>query len=100
MLGGLIGAAVGGAIGAQLDAQSAAMRQQAMNRLAERSQYGRSQQHWSNPNKGTAGQLKSNGPVEIVNGRQCMNVTERVSIQGEIQEVEGTRCLDGRGQWI
>jgi len=100
LVGGLIGAAVGGAIGARLDAESAAARQRAMHQLAKSSRYGQNQTRWSNPSQAAAGTIAATSTVQNINGERCMSVVEGVSIGGQMQEVEGLRCLNNNGVWV
>ena len=104
LVGGLAGAVVGGAIGAQLDAQSEARRQAAYTALAlqaERERNFASAQpvNWSNPQQGTSGRLRAKSRPVVVQGRRCMPVAELVTINGQVQEVEETRCQGADGKW-
>ena len=104
LIGGLAGAAVGGLIGAQLDAQSEARRQEALNQLAlqaerERNFANSAPVAWSNPQQNTAGQIRAKSRPTTQAGRRCMQVTETITINGQPQQVDETRCQDSSGRW-
>jgi surface antigen len=105
LVGGLAGAAVGGLIGAQLDAQSEARRQVALTQLAVQAERERNFANsapvvWANPQQNTSGQVRAKSRPAAQAGRRCMEVTETVTINGQPQQVDETRCQDSSGRWV
>ena len=105
LVGGLAGAAIGGMIGAQLDAQSEARRQAALNQLAMQAERERNFANaapvaWSNPQQNADGQIRAKSKPTTQAGRRCMQVTETITINGQPQQVDETRCQDSSGRWV
>lgn len=105
VIGAAAGAVVGGAIGARLDAESEARRQAALNELAQQAQRARDANavrpvSWNGPaEKNTSGQIRVRSRPAVVQGRTCMAVTETVTINGQPQQVDETRCRGADGRW-
>jgi len=106
LIGAVAGAAVGGFIGSRLDAESQSRRQAALTELAQKAERARDATSvqpvaWTGPaDKGTSGQIRVKSKPAVQQGKTCMTVTETVSINGQPQQVDETRCRGDDGRWV
>ena len=105
VIGAIAGATLGGFIGSRLDAESESRRQAALTELAQKAEKSRDASSdqsvaWSGPaDRQTSGQIRTTSRPRMQEGKKCMSVTEHVTINGQPQRVDETRCLGPDGRW-
>lgn len=106
VIGAIAGATLGGFIGSRLDSESEARRQAALTELAQKAEGSRDTASvqpvaWSGPtDKQTSGQIRVTSRPRMQEGKKCMSVTEVVTVNGQPQQVDETRCQGPDGRWI
>ena len=97
-VGTLLGAVVGSSVGKSLDRADRIAAGQAQFQALEFAPSGR-QVAWQNPDSGNFGSVTPTRTFNTSGGSVCRDYSHTATIDGRLENVSGTACRDGSGQW-
>lgn len=96
--GVLLGAVLGSQVGRTLDMQDRAMMNRTTQASLEHTQTG-TVSTWANPDSGHTGSVAPTRTYQRSDGTYCRDFTQTVTIDGRMEQAQGTACRQADGTW-